>query len=150
MARPQQALPSPATAHAGEWVAVVDDDASIRGSLARVFRCHGIVVETFGSAEQYLHGAVGHESSDARPRCLVLDVNLGRGLSGFELHDRLVLAGIAPPVVFITGHDDVFSARRAASVGCGFLRKPIDMDALLSHVRAHLPRERRAGGRRGR
>src|SRR5215467_15378200 len=54
------------------WVGIVDDDASIRCSLARVFRMDGIRVETFGSAEEFLERTVA-----GKPDCVVLDVHLG-------------------------------------------------------------------------
>ena len=116
-----------------EWVGVVDDDASIRISLARVFRGNGIRVETFASAEEYLERTVPGE-----PTCLVLDVHLGE-LTGFELQDRLASDGTAPPIIFITGHDDVPPARLRQSDGMpGFLRKPFDTELLVALVRRHL------------
>lgn len=112
-------------------VAIVDDDASVRGALARLFRVAGFDVAAFGSPRDYLaacHGA--HQ-----PSCLVLDVYLD-GMTGFELQDVLAAAGHPPPVVFITAHDEL-SAReltRRAGPG-GFLRKPFDDEALLAAVR---------------
>jgi len=64
--------PSRLTVPAESWVGIVDDDASIRKSLARMFRGNGIRTLTFGSAEEYLDHRVPVE-----PRCLVLDVHLG-------------------------------------------------------------------------
>ena len=80
-------LPLQAGIRTDGWVGIVDDDASIRQSLARMFRGHGIRAETFGSAEDYLH-----HSALVEPRCIVLDVHLG-GLNGFELQARLAAEG---------------------------------------------------------
>lgn len=116
-----------------EWVGVVDDDASIRCSLARVFRSNGIRVETFCSAEAYLTRTIAGE-----PQCIVLDVHLG-AVSGFDLQDRLAADGAAPPIIFITAHEEIPPARLAQPHGaCGFLRKPFDTDALIALVRRHL------------
>ena len=123
-----------------EWVGVVDDDASIRCSLARVFRSNGIRVETFRSAEEYLERTVADE-----PQCIVLDVHLGE-LSGFDLQDLLTAAGRAPPIIFITAHDNI-PAERLARYGdaLGYLRKPFDTDRLVALVRRHLqPDSRRS------
>jgi FixJ family two-component response regulator len=123
-----------------KWVGVVDDDASIRCSLARVFRGNGIRVETFRSAEEYLERTVPGE-----PQCIVLDVHLG-ALSGFDLQDRLLSNGAAPPIIFITAHDDIPATRLAPRGGAaGYLRKPFDTDALVALVRRHLHRDRAQG-----
>ena len=114
------------------WVGIVDDDASIRQSLARMFRGNGIRTQTFGSAEEYLRHSVPVE-----PRCIVLDVHLG-GLDGFELQARLAAEGKFPPIVFITAHE-ICTADLARCPGpCGYLRKPFDTDALMALVRPHL------------
>jgi FixJ family two-component response regulator len=117
-----------------DWVAVVDDDDSIRRSLARVFILEGVSARTFSSAEDYLNRACAGE-----PCCMVLDVQLG-GINGFELQDRLRDEGRAPPIIFITALDAISSAHltRRSSEGGGFLRKPFDLSALLDLVRPHL------------
>jgi FixJ family two-component response regulator len=114
------------------WVGVVDDDASLRGALARALRGSGIRVETFGSAEEFLARRVR-----GAPECIVLDIHLG-GLSGFELRDHLVAAGAAPPIIFITGHDDVLAERARGSGAAGCLRKPFDVCDLVSLLEPHL------------
>ena len=118
------------------WVGIVDDDPSIRCSLARVFRADGIRVETFGSAEEFLDRTILSE-----PQCIVLDVHLG-ALSGFELQDRLAALGSSTPIIFITAHEEIPSSRLARRAGaCGFLRKPFDTEALIALVRPFLSRE---------
>jgi FixJ family two-component response regulator len=117
------------------WVAIIDDDPSIRCSLSRVFRVDGIRVETFASAEEFLDRTPGE------PQCIVLDVHLG-GLSGFELQDRLTTLGSSTPIIFITAHEDIPSSRLARRAGaCGYLRKPFDTEALIALVRPFLCRE---------
>ena len=112
-------------------MAIVDDDASLRRALARALRGSGIRVQAFGSAEEFLERRVR-----GVPDCIVLDIHLG-GLSGFDLRDRLMAAGNAPPIIFITGHDDVF-AQRARESACGFLRKPFDVSDLLALLEPHV------------
>jgi FixJ family two-component response regulator len=114
------------------WIAVVDDDESIRRSVARALQVDGFAVRTFASAEEYL-GRSPHDE----PRCLVLDVDLG-GMSGFDLHDRLQATGPTPPIVFITAMHWIPEAQLAARAGPhGFLRKPFAADALVALVRRH-------------
>ena len=111
---------------------IVDDDASLRAALARALRGSGIRVESFGSGEEFLE-----RGDPSAADCIVLDIHLG-GLSGFDLRDRLMAAGTVPPIIFITGHDDVFARRARESGACGFLRKPFDVSELLALVRPHL------------
>jgi FixJ family two-component response regulator len=132
----EQAATSRTTGQTEPWIAIVDDDASIRCSLARVFRVDGIRVDTFASAEEFLERAIAGD-----PQCVVLDVHLG-ALSGFDLQDRLAENGVVPPIIFITAHDEIPSARLTRRAGaCGFLRKPFDAEALIALVRPFLCRE---------
>ena|SRR5689334_14786963 len=117
------------------WVGIIDDDASLRRAIARFLREHAISIELFASAEEYLNRVVGGE-----PCCLIVDVHLG-GLTGFELQDYLLSRDMAPPIIFITGHEEITSAQLAARAGaCGFLRKPFEGRALLTLLHEHLPR----------
>lgn len=123
----------PSASQGLDWVAIVDDDESIRRSLSRIFLLNGIHVRTFESAEDYLSRTVA-----GKPRCMVLDVQLG-GLSGFELQDRLSVEGRVPPIVFITALAQIPSDQLETRSGpCGYLRKPFDTRALLELVRPHL------------
>lgn len=113
-------------------VGIIDDDASLRSALALALRLNGIRVQTFGSAEEFLARDVA-----GQPECIVLDIHLG-GLSGFELQDRLASEGVAPPIIFITAHDDLLSEVGRSHQACGYLHKPFDMSALVALLRPHL------------
>lgn len=116
-----------------EWVAVVDDDASIRQALARVLSVSGITARTFGSAEQYLARA----DSDV-PACLILDVHLP-GRSGFALRDELEARGVAPPIIFISALDEKSLLRLSQRADPPrYLQKPFDSRVLLSLVHQHV------------
>ena len=113
------------------WIAVVDDDPSIRSSIARLMRSEGIVVETFAASIDFLAAI----ASDGPPSCLVLDVHLGTE-SGFELQEMLAVTHANMPVILMTGHDKISSAELARRAGPdGFLRKPFDGDLILGMVR---------------
>ena len=124
------------------WVAVIDDHPSMRASLTRALQAHGIAVESFGSAEDYLR--LGHP---ARPCCLVLDIQLP-GMSGFELHNELLARDPSPPaIIFISALDDNLLPPAVSSGVCGFLQKPFAIDELLDLVRPHLTRSADGDGR---
>jgi len=119
------------------WVAVVDDDGSIRTALARVLRMEGLRVATFGTAHEYLAASALEGSAS----CLVLDVHLGAAsqMSGFELHDHLATIGANVKVILMTAHDEVPSADLARRVGSdNYLRKPFESEALISLVQRAL------------
>jgi FixJ family two-component response regulator len=100
------------------YVAVVDDDASVRRSLSRLLRTAGFQSVTYASAEAFLQDA-------KRPRfdCLVLDVQL-EGMSGLELSRRLAAVQDTTPVLFITAHDHPEARAEALAGGCaGYFRK---------------------------
>ena len=106
-------------------VYVVDDDASIRDSLALMLGLAGYVTRLFADAESFL-AAFDRDWSG----CGVADLRLP-GLSGVELQARVRERGSAIPFVIITAHGDVPAARaafRAAAVD--FIEKPFE-DAQL-------------------
>ena len=82
-------------------VFVVDDDPSMQRSLDTLLRSVGLEVRLFSAAQEFMRA----HRPDA-PGCLVLDVRLP-GMSGLAFQEELAKAGVALPVIFITGHGDV-------------------------------------------
>jgi FixJ family two-component response regulator len=120
-----------ATGNSGNvCVGVVDDDESLRRSLARLLRAAGMQAITYASAEAFC-------ADPKQPRfdCLVLDVQLP-GMSGVDLRNRLAAEGVATPVLFVTAHDDS-RAREAAMAGrcLGYFRKTDAGTAILAAIR---------------
>jgi FixJ family two-component response regulator len=110
-------------------VLVVDDDASVRESLHSLLRSVGYGVRLFDSVQTLLDDGDFTEAG-----CLVLDVRLP-GQSGLELQRTLTKAGVALPVVFITGHGDVPMSVAAMKAGAiEFLTKPFRDQDLLDAV----------------
>jgi FixJ family two-component response regulator len=119
-------------------VFIVDDDKSLRDSLARLIRSVGWDVETFAGAREFLdrpaYPGVG---------CALLDVWMP-GMSGPELHEWMATHGVSLPIIFLTGHGDVVGGVQAMKRGAfDYLLKPVDADALLVTIRAAI--ERHAG-----
>jgi FixJ family two-component response regulator len=119
-------------------VFVVDDDFSVRESLAFLLESANLQPETFGSAHEFLsNGRV------RTPNCLVLDVYLP-DLSGLDLQ-ALVCDRIDMPIIFITGHGDVPMTVQAMKAGAiEFLIKPFSDIVLLTAVKYALDRSRAA------
>jgi len=118
-------------------VFVVDDDPSMRRSLESLLRSVGHDVRLFSSAPEFMRA----QREDA-PGCLVLDVRLP-GMSGLAFQQELTKAGVALPIIFVTGHGDVPMTVRAMKAGAAeFLTKPFDDQVLLDAIHAALERDR--------
>lgn len=116
---------------------VVDDDESVRRSLARLLTAAGYNVETFPSAAELLA-----REPLTGPGCLILDVRLP-GLSGLDLHAWLRSRGLEKATVFVSGHGDVPTSVRAMKDGAvDFLTKPVNDVQLLEAIERALERDR--------
>jgi FixJ family two-component response regulator len=125
-------------------VFVVDDDQSVRTSLATLLEVEDYVVETFVRAAEYL-ARVPH----AGPTCLLLDVQLP-GLDGIALQQQLTQEGRLEQIVFITGHGDIPMGIGAMKRGAvDFLPKPFSDEELLSAVAKALARSAENQRQRG-
>ena len=110
-------------------VFVVDDDESVRTSLATLLESDGYSVESFASAAEFLARA-----PNVGPACLVLDVRLP-GLDGLALQRQLTERGRIEQIVFITGYGNIPMGVQAMKRGAvDFLPKPFEDHALLNAV----------------
>ena len=122
-------------------VFVVDDDASVRTSLARLISEAGYTVQTFASAREFLA-----RSPSERPSCVVLDVRMP-GITGLDLQQTLAGAAHKIPIIFITGHGDIVMSVRAMKAGAiDFLTKPFSGKDLLEAIGRAITRDRRERG----
>jgi two-component system, LuxR family, response regulator FixJ len=123
-------------------VFIVDDDAAVRDSLAMLLELKGYGVRTFAGAEQFLA-----EYRPEWPGCLVLDLRMP-GMSGLELQSELARRGVGLPVIIVTAHGDVATARGALKAGAiDFIEKPIDDEALVAAIGDALDRDARSRSR---
>ena len=114
-------------------ISIVDDDAAVRTTTARLIEAFGFRAAAFESAESFLRSDQVGETS-----CLVADVQMP-GMDGFELQRRLAAAGRDIPVIFITAYHATVSRERAMQGGAiAFLNKPFSEELLLQTVRAAL------------
>ena len=110
-------------------VSVVDDDPSVRRSLARLVKGAGYRVEAFASADEFLA-----RPPEEGPACLLLDVRMP-GLTGLDLQETLSTAAHSTSIVFITGYRDVRASVKAMKGGAvDFLTKPVNDEELLSAI----------------
>jgi FixJ family two-component response regulator len=121
-------------------VFVIDDDPGVRDSLTLLLSLKGISTQAFASADSFIESFDGE-----RFGCVLTDLRMP-GMTGLELQTALRARHIEIPVVVLTAHGDVATARAALKQGAvDFLEKPVDdlilVDVLRSALR--LDRERR-------
>ena len=111
------------------YVAIVDDDASMREALARLLRIHEINSRSYPSARVFLEDLVY-----GMPACLIVDVNMPE-MTGIELQRELLNRGVRIPTIVITADNDKNIAASAGSLGAAaFFLKPVRQDALMAAI----------------
>jgi CheY-like chemotaxis protein len=107
-------------------VYVVDDDESVRRSLARLLASLGLPAHTYPSAEAFLT-----EVDPTSDGCLILDVQLV-GMSGYDLQSRMTAGSWRMPVIAMSGSFDAQTeADMLGSGASAVLRKPFDAQSLI-------------------
>jgi FixJ family two-component response regulator len=121
-------------------ISIVDDDDSLRNSLANLIRSAGLRTQGFASAEAFLDSEHARETA-----CLILDVRMP-GMNGLDLQRRLAAMDWRIPIIFITSHADDHDARgRALNAGAvDFLYKPCREEELIRALEAALGQGRTA------
>jgi len=132
---------APAVAYWGDmenrrsFVAVVDDEESVRKALIRLLRAANMDAEAFASGEAFLNSL-----DKFRPDCVVLDLQMP-GLTGRDVQKRLINMQINLPVILITAHDDVVTQQQSLSDGAAnYLRKPLRGDVLVRSINESIAR----------
>jgi FixJ family two-component response regulator len=117
-------------------VFIVDDDAAVRDALGLLLSMRGYRTALFAGAEDFLKAWQPLWSG-----CVVLDIRMP-GMDGLTLQQRLLEQGCLLPVIIMTGHGDVASARAAFKASAvDFLEKPLDNAKLFSAIDEALRRE---------
>ncbi len=107
-------------------VYLVDDDAAIRDALSLLISLKGLRTAVFASAEDFLD-----TYSPDRRGCVLTDLQMP-AMSGLDLQTALAQRNIILPVVVLTAHGDVTTARTALKNGAvDFLEKPVDDEVLI-------------------
>jgi FixJ family two-component response regulator len=114
-------------------IALVDDDASMRGALQRLLPLEGFRTAGFASAEDFLHAGQLQDTA-----CRIVDVRMP-GMSGLELQRQLAMTNSSIPLIFITAHgDEAVRAQALRGGAVDFLYKPFRHEVLLKAIRSAL------------
>ena len=126
----------------GATVLIVDDDAAVRNSVARLVRTAGYAAQTFPLPAQFLD-----QPLPQGPACLVLDFQMDQ-MNGLEVQQALQnnpRRRRRVPIVFLSGHGSVQTATEAMKNGANdFVEKPFHPNRLLQAVARALELDRRA------
>lgn len=110
-------------------VFIVDDDPSVRDSLALLLSLRGYATSVFANAEDFLTSLQADWTG-----CVVADIRMP-GMSGLELQEYLRKQAPSLPVIVVTAHGDVTAARRAfLADAIDFIEKPFDSDQLAAAI----------------
>jgi len=115
---------------------VVDDDAAVLRSMARILHAADIETRTFQSPAEFLA-----QHDPQVPGCALLDVAMP-SLDGLQLQMALIEHGIERPIIFVTGQGDIPTSVRAMKAGAvDFLTKPVKAELLIAAVRRAFERD---------
>lgn len=110
-------------------VFIIDDDPSVRDSLSLVLSLQGFRTSSFVSAEDFLAALKPDWTG-----CVVTDLKMP-GMNGLQLQERLAAVHPTLPIIFITAHGDINSARMAfKAAAIDFLEKPFDDQQIITAI----------------
>lgn len=108
---------------------LVDDEDAVRRSIGFLLKTSGHHVAAFENGKEFLK-----QSHSLDPGCVLLDVQMPE-INGLQVQEELHDAGIAFPVVVMTGHGDIEVAVRAMKAGAvDFIEKPFAKEEMLAAI----------------
>jgi two-component system, LuxR family, response regulator FixJ len=108
-------------------VHVIDDDESVRRSVAFMLGHDGYKILSYASGVEFLKAAKNLDRG-----AVLLDIRMPE-MDGLEVQDELTKRGIDMPVIILTGHGDVGLAVKAMRAGSvNFIEKPYEKATLIS------------------
>jgi DNA-binding response OmpR family regulator len=112
---------------------VVDDEADLATTCARLLRRHGYSVVCAGTVEQGLAALADP------PDLIIADLRLPDG-DGLDVVRAARLLAPPPPIIVVTGHPSEASRAQATKAGAiAFLAKPFALALLVEMVQRVLP-----------
>lgn len=120
-------------------VLIVEDDAFIASSLK--FLAEGLGYEITASIPEA--ELLDNEMQTNRPDLILMDITLKGNIDGLEATMLLNKQKNAPPVVFLTAHDDELTVRKASQVGSyGYILKPFNKRELQVCIESAIHRHK--------
>ncbi len=104
---------------------LVDDDDTVRGTLARLLASGGYRVREYASGAELIAAA-----DQLKHGCILLDINMPEP-DGFAVKKALIDKSVDLPVVMMTGSGDLTLLAWKAGVS-GFIPKPFGRSEILA------------------
>lgn len=118
----------------GRTILIIDDDPSLRRSLAEQLERHGEFASLQCESAAAALASIRREPFDA----VLLDVVLP-DMDGRELCRLMRRAGVAAPIIMLAGDETEVDCRMRAEIGAtDCMAKPLRLGALLERLRSHL------------
>jgi FixJ family two-component response regulator len=115
---------------AHHYVAIVDDDDSVRRSLGRLLQQAGFQPIPFASGNDFLADPLRDHFG-----CVLVDASL-HGMTAMELQRQLIGAGPRVPIIYIASQDDPKAKADLLSTGCaGYFRKTDPAPKIIEAIR---------------
>ena len=115
------------------YIAVVDDEASVRSAVERLLRLRDFDPALFANGEDFLNSV-----DVRRPDCALVDIDMP-GISGFDVARKLASARIDLPVILMTGIGYVqVPSRIEGNIAPQILRKPFTLEELFAAIAGSL------------
>lgn len=125
----------------GFTVFIVEDEQPVRDALTLLLGLRGFAATVFADADSFLKAYQPEWVG-----CVLLDIRMP-GIDGLTLQKRLTEIGCSMPVIIMTGHGDVDSARQAfRAQAVDFLEKPLDQGRLMSAIQEAFQRQSTQAG----
>jgi FixJ family two-component response regulator len=114
-------------------VHVIDDDDSFRNSMVRLLSVAGFAAVGYRCAGEFLLAQGAHATG-----CILLDICMP-GPSGIDLLQALVKRDSSPPIIFVTGSDDVSTTVDVMKAGAvDYVVKPVEAEEIVAKIRVAL------------
>jgi len=115
----------------GPTVLIIDDEESIRKTLAGVLADEGYEIATAASGQEGLDIL-----QEAQPAIVMLDIAMEPGIDGIETLRRIKEMRPELPVIMITGHGEIETAVKTIKMGAyDFIQKPLALEQVLLSVK---------------
>lgn len=125
---PKHALPP----SADRGVLIVEDEPEICGLVAEALEEAGFRPLCIGTGRE-ADAALRETGPFA---CLIVDVNLGSGVTGYDVARLARAIDAKLPVIYVSGQTSEYSFKANGVPGSSLMTKPFTVDELVAHVTA--------------
>ena len=125
----------------GEKILIVDDNLEHREIASRMLTRLGYEVVGVESGE----AAIAKFEVNYRPAVVLLDMQLGQGVDGYETYRRILSIDSEQKAIIVSGYSESIRVKKARRLGVGgYLKKPYSLKDIGAAVRYEIDRPRKS------